>query len=60
MSIPECMCFATGVSSIKCTKPGGRAGIPDLKTLERFLATGEVDAEKLDERMQRYKFGLQQ
>lgn len=60
MSIPECMRFATGVSSIKCTKPGGRAGIPDLKTLERFLATGEVDKEKLDKRMQRYKFGLQQ
>ena len=54
MSIPECMRFATGVSSIKCTKPGGRAGIPDLETLEKFLATGEIDIEKLQKRMAWY------
>jgi sulfofructose kinase len=51
MSIPECMRFATGVSSIKCTKPGRRAGIPDLETPEKFLATGEIGVEKLQKRM---------
>ena len=54
MSIPECMRFATGVSSIKCTKPGGRAGIPDLETLEKFLSTGEIGEEKLQKRMAWY------
>lgn len=34
----ECMRFATGVSALKCTKFGGRTGIPTLNELEKFLA----------------------
>jgi len=33
----ECMRFAAAVSALKCTKFGGRTGIPDLKTAERFM-----------------------
>jgi ribokinase len=33
----DCMRFATVVSALKCTKFGGRTGIPDLKTAERFM-----------------------
>lgn len=33
----ECMRFASAVSALKCTKFGGRTGIPDLKTIEKFL-----------------------
>lgn len=35
--------FSSAVSYIKCTEYGGRAGIPDIKTVEKFLRTGEID-----------------
>ena len=50
--------FASAVSSIKCTKLGGRAGIPDLSMVERFLEDGFIDNAKLDERVRFYKNGL--
>lgn len=33
----ECMRFASAVSALKCTKPGGRTGIPTLRETEDFL-----------------------
>ena len=33
----ECMRFAAAVSALKCTRLGGRTGIPDLKTAEHFM-----------------------
>lgn len=33
----ECLRFAAAVSALKCTKFGGRTGIPDLQTVEKFL-----------------------
>jgi ribokinase len=33
----ECMRFAAAVAALKCTMFGGRTGIPDLKTAERFM-----------------------
>lgn len=50
--------YATGVSSIKCTQMGGRAGIPDSETLEIFLKTGEIDYEKINRRVEHYKLGV--
>ncbi len=35
----ECMRFASAVAALKCTKFGGRTGIPDLQTAENFLRT---------------------
>lgn len=58
MSVEEAVRFATGVSSIKCTQLGGRAGIPDLEMLNKFLQSGEIDYEKLEKRVQRYKHGI--
>lgn len=34
---PECMQFAAAVAALKCTQSGGRTGIPDLKTAEKFM-----------------------
>lgn len=33
----ECMRFAAAVAALKCTRFGGRTGIPDLKTVEQFM-----------------------
>ncbi len=58
MDVKAAAHFATGVSSIKCTRLGGRAGIPDLETLNKFLETGKIDEEKLNAREEKYKKGL--
>lgn len=50
--------YATGVSSIKCTYMGGRAGIPDSETLKKFLRTGEIDYDKINRRVEHYKRGV--
>jgi len=50
--------FACAVSSIKCTRPGGRAGIPDYHMAERFLKDGYIDYASLDKRVAYYKTAL--
>jgi len=37
--------FSTAVSAIKCTRLGGRAGIPDLTSTLRFLQERNIDIE---------------
>ena len=49
--------FSSAVSAIKCTRIGGRAGIPDLKTAMRFLETGEIDYSDIDQRVEHYRKG---
>lgn len=51
----ECARFASGASAIKVTRIGGRAGIPDLKTLETFLETGHIDYTEIDKRVNFYE-----
>lgn len=58
MDVVSAAKYATGVSSIKCTQMGGRAGIPDSETLEKFLKTGEIDYEKIIRRVEHYKRGV--
>lgn len=58
LSVPEAAKFATGVSTIKCTQPGGRAGIPDMEILNGFLETGKIDKEKINKRVDKYLHGL--
>jgi sugar/nucleoside kinase (ribokinase family)/mannitol-1-phosphate/altronate dehydrogenase len=36
-SVDDCIKFAAATSALKATKPGGRAGIPDKQTVEKFL-----------------------
>lgn len=45
--------FSSAVSAVKCTAPGGRAGIPDVKTVTQFMETGRIDP-ALCEKWQRY------
>jgi sulfofructose kinase len=40
-SLEECMRFASAVAALKCTKMGGRAGIPTIDEAERFLRTAD-------------------
>ena len=47
--------WASAVSAIKCTRIGGRAGIPDLETLQKFLKTGVIDYEEIDKRVKFYQ-----
>jgi len=51
--------FASAAAAIKCTRIGGRAGIPDLKTLERFLWDGTIDYTEIDERVRFYSRGFE-
>ena len=58
LSVPEAARFATGVSTIKCTQMGGRAGIPDKKTLNKFLEDGIIDKERINARAEKYLHGI--
>lgn len=50
----RCARFASAVAAIKCTRQGGRAAIPDLPTVERFLRDGTIDYREIDERERFY------
>ena len=58
MDVVSAAKYATGVSSIKCTQMGGRAGIPDAEMLETFFTSGVIDYEKLNRRVEHYRRGL--
>jgi len=40
--VPKCIEFASATAALKATRPGGRAGIPDKSTVERFLKENPV------------------
>ena len=50
--------FANAVAAIKCTRMGGRAGIPTLDVAETFLDTGRLDDAQLDARVRHYEDAL--
>ena len=50
--------FASGVAAIKCTRIGGRAGIPNWEVTDNFLETGEIDYREIDERVKKYGRGI--
>lgn len=50
--------FASAVSAIKCTRIGGRAGVPSMETVMRFLETGEIDYTEIDKRVDYYRRGI--
>ena len=51
--------FASGVAAIKCTRIGGRAGIPNWEETDNFLETGEIDYREIDERVKKYGRGIE-
>ena len=56
--IPYCARFSSAVSAIKCTRHGGRAGIPNAQTVQHYLETGEIDYTEIDERVAHYRQGM--
>lgn len=50
--------FSCAVSSIKCTRIGGRAGLPDMKTVLTFMKTGVIDYTEIDRRVEFYQGGI--
>jgi len=50
--------FSSAVSAIKCTRLGGRASIPDLKTVTNFMKTGKIDYTEIDKRVEYYHEGM--
>ena len=46
--------FSSAVAAIKCTRVGGRAGIPDVPTVEKFLKDGGIDYIEIDRRVDFY------
>ena len=57
-SAEETARFACAVSAIKCTRIGGRAGIPTLEGALSFMKTGSIDEAELDQRVQFYSKGI--
>lgn len=55
----ECVRVATATACIKCTRMGGRAGVPDWDTAQKLLQTGEIDYTEIDQRAAFYAAGLQ-
>jgi len=39
---PKILKFASATAAIKCTKIGGRSGIPDLQSVNNFLQMEEI------------------
>ena len=56
--VPECARFSSAVSAIKCTRSGGRSGIPALETVKKYLETGEIDYTEIDSRVAHYRKGM--
>lgn len=54
-SVKETAQFCSAVSAIKCTRIGGRAGIPNEETTRKFMETGVIDYSEIDERVAFYR-----
>ena len=55
MTVKEAATLASATAAIKSTRVGGRAGIPNLETVERFLREGVIDYEEIDRRVAFYR-----
>ena len=58
MTVRDAAQFSSAVSAIKCTRIGGRAGIPNYDTTIRFMQTGKIDYTEIDTRVRFYEKGL--
>lgn len=58
MEAEEAARLASAAAAIKCTRIGGRAGLPDWETVQTFLNEGWIDYTKIDEKAKRYKEGF--
>lgn len=51
--------FSAAVAAIKCTRIGGRAGIPTMEAALAFMETGIIDGAELDQRVEFYSKGIE-
>ncbi|MCL2463406.1 MAG: PfkB family carbohydrate kinase [Defluviitaleaceae bacterium] len=58
MGAPDAARYASAVAAIKCTRIGGRAGIPNRAVVDRFLRDGYIDYTEIDTRVEFYQRGL--
>ena len=58
-SARECAYLSSAVSAIKCTRIGGRAGIPTMDVLEKYIETGVIDYSEIDVRTEQYRDGIE-
>ena len=56
--VQTCVRFCSAVSAIKCTRLGGRAAIPTVDVVNRYLETGEIDYSEIDGRVAHYRQGM--
>ncbi len=54
MDTRESARYACAAAAIKCTRIGGRAGIPTHQAVQKFMEYGEMDCDDLDERVAYY------
>ena len=59
LSVEDCVKYSSAVSAIKCTRPGGRAGIPTAAIVERFINEGVIVYGDIDERVKHYENGIE-
>ena len=59
MSVEDCARYASAVSAIKCTCPGGRAGIPTANVVEKFIKEGVIEYGDIVERIKHYENGIE-
>jgi len=58
-SVEDCALYASAVSAIKCTCPGGRAGIPTAATVDKFVNEGIIEYGDIIERVKHYENGIE-
>lgn len=46
--------IASATSAVKCTRIGGRAGIPTFDVVTEFINTGHIDYSEIDQRVELY------
>lgn len=55
LSARESARLANAVAAIKCTRRGGRAGIPDWDTAQEFMRSGHIDYTRIDQKVKKYE-----
>jgi sugar/nucleoside kinase (ribokinase family) len=59
LPVKDAALLGSAVAAVKCTRIGGRAGIPDRATAARFMQDGFIDYAEIDERVTFYERGLE-
>lgn len=58
LAVEDCTKFASAAAALKTLALGGRAGIPTLGDIQKFLATGQAEVKDKEQRVTCYKRAL--